>query len=334
MADLPPTYSINDTKIWDDKNKRFMSLSAMAERLKEEAVKQMSELMNDADTGRPIPKPEYAKIYLEKRDRIIRFIEETMAANIATQLFQEISEDMFQEFSSDHVNVANPNTFGSWIGGFVEQNIFGLKKGGNSPFPDLRREDIEVELKAHTSSKETLQVAGITLESVPKEMSEEKRAINVATAYRMFLKMQNFLLFRMTKENVTKRNGKSYRKVHYDDISLHMTLILKEVWNIIFSKTVDTLHGAFTKNPNKVVFVERESAWENGKAVYNVKLDLSVINGVYNFVKLYLYHLDLLSEIKTNDGVRRTFFRNINIMKNDWKSKNLGTSPDFNITIK
>lgn len=334
MAEIPNGFDVNTAKIWDDKAKRFMTIPAMAERLRLEASKQMDELMNDADSGLPTPKPEYVKAYTEKRDKIIKFVEETMAATISTQLFKEVSEDMFQEFSSDQINVADPNKFGSWIGGFIEEKWFGLNPKGNSPLPDLKHEDIMVELKAHTSARETLQVAGITLENVPKELDEQSRAINVAAAYRMFLKMNNFLLVRMSKEDVTTRNGKSYRKVHYDDISLHMTLILKDVWNIIFDKTISTLNPTLTKSPNKVVFVEKAQPWNNGKVVYNVKIDLNKVNGVYNFVKLYLYHLDLLSEIKSNDGYRRSFFRNLNMLKSSWTAKNLGTSPDFKINIE
>lgn len=361
MVDIPEKILSMETTalLWKDEVSEktgkdtgtFVHIEQMYKILEKEMITQSDELLTEADSGNTSVLPEFQNKYIEGRNKVLSFISEKMAANIASTMFEEVVEDLVQEFSSgqiheirgknnpagDILNVdAKKGNFGGWVGGFIEEQWFGIDPHGNSAFPDVKsgvfpNPRLDVELKAHSSSENEVQVAGITMEGIPGNELDIERARKIGMAYRIFLKMQNFLLIKMDASSpVIEKNGVQTRRVRYESIMLSMTLILKKVWDLIFNQCLDQV------KPGKDVFpfFTTKAKWKDGKVNFDIKIDIRKVDGVFNFLKLYLYHFDLLTEIKSNDETRKRFFAGLNDIKKDWKAKNLGTSPNFNFTIK
>ena len=132
----------------------------------------------------------------------------------------------------------------------------------------------------------------------------------------------------VSKDPVKPRGSLKVLRVHYDSIELHMELILQKLWDMIYNATSDAV-----SNKN-LISISVKKALDNGSVTYDVRLNIDTLDKAYNFLKLYLYNVNLLQEIKSDDGYRRTFFRNIEKLGQDMRGKNLGSTPAFDIKIK
>ena len=253
-----------------------------------------------------------------KKKIIEDYIVENLAAGMSVDLLNEMIQKGFTDIDTSRFDnikdaMSKARAIGGWYGEFIESGFFGIEKNTN-PMADIMA--IETEIKAHSGSTATLNVGGVSVYGITAAEKSSDAIKNLVALYKMTTKMQNFLLLKI--EPVNEGN---ITHMGFEEISLHMFLILKKLYDMIYDK----LRGG------GVVWSD-SGAWNpvTMTKAFQVKMSLSKINEVYNFVQLYLEHLDLLNKIKTSSADRASFWRNIKDLK---LASFGGKTPRFSLTI-
>jgi len=208
---------------------------------------------------------------------------------------------------------AKARAVGGWYGEFIESGFFGIEKNTN-PMADIMA--IETEIKAHSGATAILNIGGVSVYGITAAEKSSDAVKNLVVLYKMATKMQNFLLLKIEPISEGSR-----MHMGFEEISLHMFLILKKLYDMIYNKL----------RSGGVVWSE-SGTWNPATMTkaFQVKMSLSKINEVYGFIQLYLEHLDLLSRIKSSSADRAGFWRSIKDLK---LASFGGKTPQFSLTI-
>jgi len=279
---------------------------------------------------------QFAEEYQKKIDLTKKYLSGIIAANISSELLGNILDNTFSVTSSTVFSgmkkgeniITKPRIF-EQIGIFLESALFGYAPNRN-PLPDIQK--IQTEIKATTAENfERLAVGDVSVHiDTIKEI--EKINTNLLIAYKMAAKMQNLLLIKMEKSNVYSKADapkKSFfkkarewvlmsgerekapyaRDVRITQIGLHMFLLIKKLWEILEKEAENMMKNKNVFDLGKGTVTKDE---KGGFYVrYNVQINVKQIENIEGFLTLYAYHTDLLREIKTNDGFRKSFWAQI-----------------------
>jgi hypothetical protein len=308
-------------KIHNDRTGEDMTLTEMEAYIEKMMKKQMTDLLQSADDKTFTYKDETIQTkYLAIKKMTEDYIVETLATGMSVDLLNEMIEKGFTDIDSSRLDsIKDARAKGGWYGEFVESSFFGLEKNTN-PMADIMA--IETEIKTHSgksgAGSSPLGVGSVAVHGITAVEKSSDAVKNLVTLYKMAIKMQNFLLLQI--EPVT-----SGGLVHmgFEEISLHLFLILKKLYDMIYSKI----------RSEKAVWAE-SAGWNPNTMtkIFSVRMSLSKINEVYTFVQLYLEHYDLLNKIKSSPADRANFWKNIKEIKLASISSG-GRTPQFNLTL-
>jgi hypothetical protein len=290
----------NDITVTNEETGQTMTLPELEQWLDKKIKEQAATLLQDADGKKFTPGNEFQKMYLDKKEIIINYVKENIAAAMSVDLLNEMIEKSYIDVeTSQFKNIHDARAMGGWYGEFIEAKLFGLEKSTN-PMADLLA--ISTEIKVHSGKKDILSVGGVTVYNFSEtETIGDKAAIKkLISLYKMVIKMQNFLFFKI--EPVM---GNGVIHMGFKEITLHMVLILQKLYDMIYGKMYDNVVWSDSGEWNK----------KELKKAFTVKISIVKINDIYKFAKLYLYHLDLLNDIKTNAGERANFWKLMKEMK-------------------
>lgn len=289
--------------------------------------------------------PQFAEEYQNKINLARNYISHLIASNISANVLNNIIDNTisvtssltFDKMKKGQNIITNPRIFGQQFGIFLEKALFGFVPN-EKPFPDIDK--IRTEIKATTAEDfERLAVAGFTLNFNSKS-EIDKIEENLWIAYRMALKMQNLLLIKTEKTlpySAADAPKKSFlkkareailmsgvrekalwsRDVRFTQISLHMFLLFKKLWDILEREANAALKAnekIFSLSKGKLV-VDNKTGKITVK--YDLQINVKKVQNVEGFIELYAYHSDLLKEIKANDGTRKSFWAQIGEMRGD-----------------
>lgn len=254
--------------------------------------------------------PSYKVKANEAATHLKDIIETTMKRKIQANALGKVAEKNLNDIFLN-AQTMNWTTDPGAAGYFIEKELFGLKRD-NKQTADLDQllgkplpEEQKIELKQKSLLDDHLDIGGITIYGLDKEISqtEQDELKTIALVYKLLIKMRNLLYMYMVKEPEHKRLG-------FRAITLYTEIYIQAVYDWINHKTEYEYYKITPHKKN-----DKDGTVHIQYELYMNLTPEDFLGGLKKLEKLYMIRTDILNEIETGGISARDFFGRLGVLE-------------------